>query len=100
MVPRKRKCLSKAGNNAANDCLGAVSAAKKMFGRADPKILSYEFCSPEVLEQTPKDLRINKLRMLTDEEIRSEIENTLEEIGDPIQVVFANQRCEDCGQVQ
>ena len=45
-------------------------------------------------------MRVNKLRMLTNEEIRMEIEEEMEKVGDPVQVVFANQKCLDCGQVR
>lgn len=45
-------------------------------------------------------MRINKLKMLTDDEIRELLEGELKKIQEPVQVVFANQRCIDCGQVQ
>lgn len=75
-------------------------AAKKQFVHAEPTCLSYEFVTPEILEGTSKELRTEQLRMLTDLEIRKELEKAVEDLGpDPVQVVFANQRCEDCGQV-
>ena len=93
--------VAKGGKEADEDCLGAKMAAKKTYVHAEPKTLAYEFCTPDVLAGTSKELRTNSLKMLTDDEIREQLETEIEKLGkDPVQVVFANQRCEDCGQVR
>ena len=43
--------------------------------------------------------RKNTLRMLTNEEIMYELDQTLEAIEEPVPVVLGHLRCEDCGQV-
>lgn len=75
-------------------------AAKKCFVHAEPKMLAYEVCTDEdVLSGTTAELRRNKLKLWTKEEIRDELEQVLKTIPEPVPVVFANQRCLDCGQV-
>ena len=64
-----------------------------------PRCVSYEFATKEVIEGTSTELRVKTLRMLTEEEIRMELEGEIATLGEPVQVVFANQRCQDCGQV-
>ncbi|XP_059094666.1 uncharacterized protein LOC131889555 isoform X1 [Tigriopus californicus] len=91
--------VAKGGKQPEEDCLGAKMAAKKQFVHAEPTCLSYEFVTPEILKGTSEELRTEQLRMLTNLEIRKELETAIEDLGpDPVQVVFANQRCEDCGQ--
>jgi hypothetical protein len=44
-------------------------------------------------------LRKETLRMYTEEEVRLELENVFAALPPCVQVVFANQRCQACGQV-
>jgi hypothetical protein len=53
------------------------------------KITNFRRCS----------LRKETLRMYTEEEVRLELENVFAALPPCVQVVFANQRCQACGQV-
>ena len=77
---------------------GAVLAAKHKYVHAAPLAIRYEFASPEVVAGTDVRLRKDVLRMLTDEEIKQELEELFLHLPPPVQVVFANQRCVACGQ--
>ena len=74
-------------------------AAKNVYTFAEPKCLGYEFASDEVLEGATEKLRKESLRMLTKEEIRTELEKVFSSLPPCVQVVFSNQRCRACGQV-
>ena len=74
-------------------------ASKQNSVHAEPLAIRYEFASPEILEGTNEKLRVESLRMLTPEEIRSELEVLFSKLPVPVPVVFANQRCLSCGQV-
>ena len=75
-------------------------AAKKVYVHANPLSIGYEFVSDDVLEGTTEKLRKESLRMLTDDEIRTELEEVFSKLPPCVQVVFANQRCQACGQVR
>merc|ERR1712059_65568 len=77
---------------------GAVMAAKKVYVHAEPQTLGYEFARQEVIEGTTETLRKNTLRMLTESEIRTELESALAALPPSLQVVFANKQCRACGQ--
>ena len=77
---------------------GAVLAAKHKYVHAAPLAIRYEFASPEVVAGTDVRLRKDVLRMLTDEEIKQELEELFLHLPPPVQVVFANQRCVAWGQ--
>ena len=49
--------VAKGGKNEHDDCLGARMAAKKLYPKAEPKCLAYEFVTPEVLQGTTDELR-------------------------------------------
>ena len=74
-------------------------ASKQNSVHADPFSIRYEFAAPEVLEGTNEKLRVDSLRMLTHDEIRSELEVLFSKLPVPVPVVFANQKCLSCGQV-
>ena len=74
-------------------------AAKKANVHADPKYIGYEFAQDEVLEGVSEELRRETLRMLTEDEIRQELEKIFDSLPPCVQVVFANQKCLACGQV-
>ena len=75
-------------------------AAKKANVHADPLCIGYEFVGDEVLDGVSENLRKETLRMLTKEEIRMELENAFASLPACVQVVFANQKCQACGQVR
>ena len=54
--------------------------------------------SSEVLAETGETFRKRSLRMLTPDEIRSELEAEFSQLPSPVTVVFANKRCRACGQ--
>ena len=91
--------IFKLAKTAFEDCQGARMSAKKANVHADPTCIGYEFVQDEVLEGVSDTLRKETLRMLTKEEIRTELERIFEELPPCVQVVFANQRCQACGQV-
>jgi len=91
-------CKGKLSKNQAEDCQGARMAAKKAYIHANPVSLGYEFVSDDVLEGTTEKLRKETLRMLTDNEIRNELEEVFSKLPECVQVVFANQQCQACGQ--
>jgi len=91
-------CKGKLAKTAFEDCQGARMAAKKSYMHADPKCLGYEFATDEVLEGASEKLRKENLRMLTKDEIRTELEEAFTGLPDCVQVVFSNQRCRACGQ--
>jgi len=82
----------------SEDCQGAMTAAKKVHVHAEPQMMGYQFADPEVLEGTSETIRKHKLRMLTEEEIRGELETAISKMPPCLQVVFANQQCRACGQ--
>ena len=92
--------IFKLAKTAFEDCQGARMSAKKANVHADPTCIGYEFVQDEVLEGVSETLRKETLRMLTKEEIRTELERIFEELPPCVQVVFANQRCQACGQVK
>jgi len=91
-------CKGKLAKTSFDDCQGARMAAKKANVHADPKYIGYEFARDEVLEGVSEKLRKETLRMLTIDEIRQELEVIFESLPPCIQVVFANQKCQACGQ--
>ena len=58
----------------------------------------YEFADAEVLAETGEKFRKTCLRMLTPDEIRSELEDEFSQLPPPVTVVFGNKRCRACGQ--
>ena len=66
--------------------------------KSDNVNVRYEFASPEVVAQTEENFRRESLRMLTPDEIRSELETEFRQLPPPVTVVFANKRCRACGQ--
>ena len=74
-------------------------AAKKANVHADPPCIGYEFVSDEVLEGVSENLRKETLRMLTKEEIKFKLETAFDNLPSCVQVVFARQKCQACGQV-
>jgi len=91
-------CKGKLAKTAFEDCQGARMAAKKVYVHADPKCLGYEFATDEVLEGTSEKLRKETLRILTKDEVRTQLENTFQLLPPCVQVVFSNQKCQACGQ--
>lgn len=91
-------CKGKINPELSADVQGAVMASKQNSVHADPFSIRYEFASPEVLEGTNEKLRVDSLRMLTTDEIRSELEVLFSKLPVPVPVVFANQKCLSCGQ--
>merc|ERR1719273_10738 len=83
---------------AAEDCKGAVMAAKKVFVHAEPKTIGYQFATERVLAGASQEFRREELRSLTDPEIREKLEAELGKLPPSIQVVFANKQCQACGQ--
>ena len=75
-------------------------ASKQSCVHAEPLSIKYEFAPPEVLEGANEKLRKETLRMLTPDEIRSELEVLFSKLPVPVPVVFANQKCLSCGQVK
>ena len=66
--------------------------------KSDNVSVRYGFASPEVLAKTEENFRRESLRMLTPDEIRSELETEFRQLPPPVTVVFANKRCRACGQ--
>ena len=85
--------------SAAEDCKGAVMAAKKANVHAEPRTVGYQFATAKVLAGASEEFRREELRSLTDPEIRDKLEAELSSLPPSIQVVFANKRCQACGQV-
>lgn len=56
------------------DVQGAMMAAKQCHVSANPLQIRYEFAEPEVVAGTAEQLRRETLRMLTEVEIREELE--------------------------
>lgn len=86
------------GESSAEDCKGAVMAAKKVNVHAEPRTLGYQFATAKVLAGASEEFRREELRSLTDPEIREKLEVELGSLPESIQVVFANKRCQACGQ--
>jgi len=84
--------------SAAEDCKGAVMAAKKANVHAEPRTVGYQFATAKVLAGASEEFRREELRSLTDPEIREKLEAELSSLPPSIQVVFANKRCQACGQ--
>ena len=74
-------------------------AAKKKNVHAKPLASRWEFPSPEILAGVPAQLRKDTLRMLTNEEIREELQELFKKLPPTVQVVFATKKCLACGQV-
>lgn len=91
-------CKGKLSQKASEDCQGAVTAAKKVYVHAAPHTMGYQFADPEVVKETTETLRRDNLRMLTEDEIRAQLEAKLAAMPPCLQVVFANQQCRACGQ--
>ena len=88
------------GESSAEDCKGAVMAAKKVNVHAEPRTVGYQFATAKVLAGASEEFRREELRSLTDPEIREKLEAELDSLPSSIQVVFANKRCQACGQVR
>jgi len=82
----------------AEDCQGAREAARDIWVHADPILKGWELATQEVIENTKPEFRKKTLRIFTEEEVRGELEAAVASLPPPVQVVFANQRCEACGQ--
>ena len=76
-----------------------MMAAKKKNVHAKPLATRWEFASPEILSGVPTQLRKETLKMLTNEEIREELEELFTKLPPTVQVVFATKKCLACGQV-
>ena len=76
-----------------------MMAAKKKNVHAKPLATRWEFASPEILAGVPTQLRKETLKMLTNEEIREELEELFTKLPPTVQVVFATKKCLACGQV-
>ena len=83
---------------AKEDCIGAEMAAKEVCETACPRSLGYKIADVEDLEDLSPDAR-KKRRILTEAEALRELEQELSKLPDPVQVVFQNKKCRDCGQV-
>ncbi|XP_023329538.1 uncharacterized protein LOC111702174 isoform X2 [Eurytemora carolleeae] len=88
----------KAQKTVAEDCQGACTAAKKLWVHAEPVCRGWELATPEIVNETTERLRKETLRCYTEEEILEELETVIKQLPPPVQVVFANQRCQSCGQ--
>ena len=75
-------------------------AAKKVNVHAEPRTVGYQFATAKVLAGASEEFRREELRSLTDPEIRDKLEAELASLPSSIQVVFANKRCQACGQVR
>jgi len=91
-------CKGKVSSEQAGDVQGAVQAAKRAFTPAEPRTIRYLMANSEVLAETGESFRKRSLRMLTPDEIRSELEAEFSQLPSPVTVVFANKRCRACGQ--
>ena len=82
---------------AKEDCIGAEMAAREICKTASPISLGYKFAEEDDLEDLSTDVR-KKRRLLTEPEILEQLEQEISKLPEPVQVVFSNKKCKDCGQ--
>lgn len=84
---------------------GALAAALEHNSRANIPVLGYRFINDETFNAKQRKkmqddaLAREAFNVLTDDEVRESLEETIEEMGQPMQVIFRTKRCQDCGQV-
>ena len=82
---------------AKEDCIGAEMAAREICKTASPRSLGYKFAEEDDLEDLSTEVR-KKRRLLTEPEVLEQLEQEIAKLPEPVQVVFSNKKCKDCGQ--
>jgi len=84
---------------AKEDCIGAEMAARQICASASPRSLGYKFANEDDLKETELSTSYRKkLRFLTQVEALEQLEQEIEKLPEPVQVVFSNKKCKGCGQ--
>jgi len=96
--------ICKQAVNPSKDGVGAVKAAQSFHKTVRLNVIGYRYLDdPCFTDEQRKALVENvetrkMFNVLTDEEIVGSISNTLASLPAPVQVVFRDQRCVDCGE--
>ena len=96
--------LVKQSLNPEEDGRGALSAALDFNAKARTQLLGFRFLTDETMNvEQRQQMQGNKsikeaFNIWTDDEVRKGLSDALEEISEPIQVVFRSKRCLDCNQ--
>jgi len=96
--------LCKQSLNPAIDANGAVRAGQSFHKTAQIKLLGYRYLDdPSFTDEQRQNLEQNEetrrtFNVLTNSEIVTILKNTLDTLPSPVQVVFRDQKCVDCGE--
>ncbi len=86
-----------------DDGRGAMRAALDFNAHANVQLLGYRYLDDETFSDKQKEKFLTDeaskeaFNVMTDDEVREAIADALVAVGDPVQVVFRNSRCVDCG---
>ena len=90
--------------NPVKDAAGAIKAAQSFSKATISQVIGYRYIedpsfTPEQRAALQDNLETRKIfNVLTNEEIVSLLRSTLQSLSAPLQVVFLDQRCVDCGE--
>lgn len=88
-----------------DDCRGSLAAALDFHHRANIQHLGYRFMDDETFSAKQRiklqdDASAREaFNVYTDDEVREALNEALDNVGDPIQVIFRTKKCQDCNQV-
>ncbi|CAB4065683.1 unnamed protein product [Lepeophtheirus salmonis] len=87
--------------NPENDGKGALRAALEYNAYANIQVVGYRFFEDPTISEAQRETQKTRevFNIKTNEEVRAIIDEKLEDIRDPIQVVFHNSKCADCTEV-
>ena len=87
------------------DGSGALTAAKSFHSNKEVKVIGYRYLNDSSITSDQRQLLNENIEtrktfnVLTDSEIVSLINDNLDSLPPPAQIVFRNQRCVNCGEV-
>ena len=90
--------------NPAKDAAGAIKAAQSFSAGKSSQVIGYRYLedpslTPEQRAALHDNLETRKIfNVLTNSEIVSLLRSSLQSLAAPLQVVFLDQRCVDCGE--
>ena len=90
--------------NPKYDARGALAAAATFLDNPNIQVVGYRFMTDLALTPTQKDILLQHddirevMNVLTEAEVRDIPESKMNNVGEPVQIIFRNSVCEDCGE--
>ena len=88
-----------------DDGRGAMTAALDYNANANVQLLGYRFINDDTFNAKQRQKMQDDpsareaFNVLTDEEVKGALNEAIENIDEPLQVIFRTKKCQDCGQV-